>query len=144
MLHAECKIVRKNHEHQTSIAMPVSDSVQYVSTDTFYKVKQQLSGNWTWLKTECCGRIKKISTPENTQTNIEKKFSMDGSVTTLVNGKIQNTLGYQILFSYLKDDNYMISIDDGRPGILHFFADTMIIDYGYVDLQTEWYLRKKK
>jgi hypothetical protein len=143
LLYSGCKTSQNNQSPATPVVPLISDGPRYTSTDTFYRVKQRLSGDWIWLKTECCGRIKNVSTPESTKNKIEKKFSTDGTVTTINNGKTESALGYQILFSYLNDNNYMISVDDGRPGLLHFFGDTLVIDYGYVDLQTEWYLRKK-
>lgn len=122
----------------------VSDNDRYVPIDSFYLIKHQLSGDWVWLKTQCCGRIVNINTPESTKTTIEKKFSTDGTIYNIENGRTIGTSGYQIIKSYLSDDRYMISIDDGRPGFLYILGDTLIIDYSYVDLQTEWYLRKRK
>jgi hypothetical protein len=143
LLYANCKTSKSNLQNgQTQ--PDVSDGPKYTSADTFYLLKQKLAGNWIWLKTDCCGRIKKTSTPKTTNTTIEKQFNTDGTVVVRTNGKSEGTLAYRLLFSYMNDNDTMISIDDGRAGLLRFFGDTLVIDFGYVDLQTEWYVRNRK
>lgn len=107
-------------------------------------LSQQLIGSWQWIKTNCCGRLNTITTPESTKQNILYTFDKGGMASKNVNGKTES-ITYSIGNTFNAEKDTMLQLGNTpRPAYIHFKADTLIIDYGYIDLQTEWYVRVEK
>lgn len=106
-------------------------------------LQKQLQGNWQWIKTNCCGRLNTITTPESTEQNISYTFEKTGVLIKNVNGNSETTT-YSIGNSFNAEKDTMLQLGNmPRPAYIHFKVDTLIIDYGYIDLQTEWYIKAK-
>ncbi len=56
---------------------------------------------------------------------------------------LTDTVSYKIDYNVMRDNRPIILIRDKHPGYIYFKSDTLVIDYGYMDLQTEYYLKKK-
>lgn len=101
-------------------------------------------GDWEWEKTICCGRTPHTETPETLSSTKTMRFQKGGMVIFLSGNEITSNQTYQISYGLMNDDKRpVITIGASRPGLLFIKDDTLIIDYGYVDLQQEYYVRRK-
>lgn len=108
-----------------------------------HTLNEKLLGNWNWVKTNCCGRISKITTPKSTNTIIKYTF-INNNVLVVTTNQNNDTSSYNIANSFNAEKDTMILIGNKKtPAYLHFFKDTLVIDYSYIDLQTEWYVKVK-
>jgi hypothetical protein len=119
-------------------------SVTISSEDPFESLRNKVHGDWIWVKTSCCGRTRQITTPESTQMKLSRNFAEHDSVELYVNDSLQARVFYGFSFGFKNENDTMIIIGKGRPAYLRIENDTMIIDLGYIDLQTEWYVRPQQ
>lgn len=110
--------------------------------------KPDLYGKWQWLRTSCCYTSPKISNPENTGENRTLELRSDKTFTLTKNGVAESgTFELKVGLDILNkaDSTKLIRIgDDHAAAIYSFQGDTMILNRGYMDLETEYYLRKKE
>lgn len=100
----------------------------------------EITGPWLWVKTNCCGRM---------QTTSYDTAALPTILQIGEKGKFTKTKGDDLLqsttYTYFYDEslgsNVLKLADRNMPGIIHFREDTLLIDYGYMDLQTEYYIR---
>lgn len=107
-----------------------------------------LTGTWTWVKTVCCGRIRTISTPESSSSTVSLMLNADHTYKKYRNdelkeGSFQTRIGINDYAVETGDRRDVIVFDTESAAYYYFLKDTLVIDYGYMDLQTEYYLRKK-
>ncbi len=100
-------------------------------------------GNWEWWKTICCGRTPFTETSESLKAPKILEFQTGGALLYYSGTELTSTQNYKISYGLVNDDRPVINIGATRPGMLYIKGDTLMIDYGYVDLQTEYYLRRK-
>lgn len=109
----------------------------------FQKQHEQLSGKWIWVKTICCGRTARLSTPEILNQSSALDFNGKGQVKLLKNDTLEATLKYRFFEGFAQENQIMLAIGDNpRAAYFQVQNDTLILDYSYVDLQTEWYIKK--
>lgn len=102
-----------------------------------------LPGEWTWIKTNCCGRTATWKTPETEGYSASLLFTKE-KAEHLRNGKSQSNAPYSITyFEEGAKDKIAYTESEGRKAMITLRNDTLILDYGYMDLQTEFYVRKK-
>jgi hypothetical protein len=103
-----------------------------------------ITGQWQWLQTSCCGRVPKITTPKTENLNVLLILKVDNTFEKLENTTLKENGKYEINKTIDGDKREMIKLSTiPRSGYLYIQNDTLIIDYGYIDLQTEYYIRKK-
>jgi len=101
-------------------------------------------GNWQWSKTICCGRTPYTETAESLPAPKILKFQPGGALQYFSGENKTSDQTYKIAYELLKDDGRTtITIGARQPALLHIEGDNMIIDYGYIDLQVEYYQRIK-
>lgn len=107
-------------------------------------VKQKLVGSWKWEKTKCCGRNARWYTDSLNENRI-LKFKGDNIVEFYQNGKLQKQEKYLLEEKSVYPDRPQITIGEKTmgPALLEFEGDQMIINYGYMDLQIEYYKKVK-
>ncbi len=107
-------------------------------------LEEFILGDWGWEKTICCGRTPHTETPETLNSAKTMRFQKGGMVVFLSGNEILSTQTYHISYGLSDGDKRpVIIIGASRPGLLFIKDDTLIIDYGYVDLQQEYYVRRK-
>lgn len=117
----------------------------------------QLIGKWEWVKTFCCGRRAKWTYPttcectkllelrkDGTYSLIESGYSIDKeNRLNKIEGKFQLRKGLND-YSYAEGDTInAIVFDEEAAAYLTFRHDTLIIDRGYMDLDIQFFVRKK-
>jgi hypothetical protein len=128
----------------SAVANNATDNKTVVAPpDPFDSIRQRIYGEWTWIQTLCCGRTQRLTTPDITQMSMSRNFAEYDSVELYINDSLQSVVSYDIRFGFEGEKDTMITIGKGRPGYLKIKGDTMIINHGYIDLQTEWYVRKQ-
>lgn len=106
--------------------------------------KTSLTGGWHWVKTSCCGRMPVITTPQTENKTIVLNLNKDNSFEKIVNGKNVENGTYEIKNGMNGEDFKTIKLSTvPRDGYISIINDTLIINYGYIDLQTEYYKRVK-
>jgi len=106
-------------------------------------LSQQLKGSWTMHKEICCGRGSKERTGKDMLSPKRLNFSSNNKVTiTDLKTKESKTTTYKL---EVKNEavTYIILEESKPKGILRFENNEFVIDYGYMDLQKEFYQRSK-
>lgn len=107
------------------------------------QLNEQILGTWTWWKTDCCSRLPGTTYAKDVQYERTKVFSKGGTVETFHNDTLMQKGSYEVYYGLMKDDDRPVLKIDNRPALLYINGDTLVIDFGYMDLQTDYYLRKK-
>lgn len=127
------------------MACNTSKGSQNNTTDEFVTVKPQqdlpdIYGKWRWVKTDCCGRMHQVIT-DTSDIPSYLVLEKDGKLKRLHGDKTQKVATY----TYQQDLNLgypTLSISEvSQPALIHFVGDTLLVDYGYIDLQTEYYIK---
>ena len=107
------------------------------------EIQKRLLGTWEWHKTLCCFRLP--NTIQDTSALIQTiRFTKQGLFERYLGDEITGQEEYLIKIGLMNDNRPTIRIAEGPPAIVHFKQDTLILDYGYMDLQTEYYVKMKR
>jgi len=108
-----------------------------------------LNGTWKLEKTNCCGRGMKMIIPEK-GTIKTITFQEEGKYKEATNG-ITSKEGVFSLRKGINDYQYSVGdsanvvlFDSLMSGYITYLKDTLVISFGYMDLQTDFYTKKKK
>jgi len=127
----------------SSLKIESKEETVVAPPDPFEDLKKRLYGQWDWMQTNCCGRTKNITTPESTQMTLSRIYLDDETVELYINDSLQSTVEFTLNLGFRGENDTMLKIGDGRAGYIRFNGDTMVIDHSYMDLQTDWYVRRK-
>ena len=102
--------------------------------------KDPLIGTWRWNYTNCCGRRPRI-TKDSTADKTTIKFVDEQTLNYYSGGKLTASKVYR---TGKMADKKTIRIE-GNPysAVIQITADTLMIGYGYMDLQNEFYIRER-
>lgn len=119
-----------------------TETTQTVDADPIPKPEglTDITGPWLWVKTVCCGRMQRTSYDTTGMPTIVQ-IGTDGSYTQTNGDVLQRNTTYTYSYDKSLGNNVIKFEDRNMPAILSFRADTMIMNYGYMDLQTEYYIR---
>lgn len=132
----------KNDPVVTDVQLPVKPDTVRVAPDA--PLETLILGNWQWTKTICCGRTPYTETAESLPAPKILKFQAGGMLEYFSGDSKISDQTYKIAYELLKDDGRpTITIGARQPALLFIEGDTMLIDYGYIDLQQEFYVRVK-
>lgn len=107
-------------------------------------LENQIIGTWQWEKTICCGRTPHTETAESLPAPKILKFQTTGTLQYFSGDSKISDQTYKIAYELLKGDGRpTITIGARQPALLFIEGDNMTIDYGYIDLQQEFYTRVK-
>ena len=113
-----------------------------MACDDIKKQMKALAGTWELLKTDCCGRLNKTTIAEPGEKVIT--FFADGKMEMTSDGeKVQSSWRMYRDTNFDKEATLLDLGKQNRPAMYNIQGDTLIISWGYMDLQTEYYLRKK-
>ncbi len=103
--------------------------------------EEALIGRWQLYKVDCCGRNKSTTMAEGTEdANKYLKFTNDGMVKFQDHGTLEKKVPYS--FENVMNDNLnWIKIGDKPTAIYTIKGDTLILNWEYMDLQLEYYLK---
>ncbi|TVR76976.1 MAG: hypothetical protein EA412_12460 [Chitinophagaceae bacterium] len=110
--------------------------------DEISKMQEKLIGTWDWEYTVCCGRNPQTITPEMEGNTISLRFFENFTVLRVINGE-SKTITYDIHYSDIYPDRLFISFEDAqRPALIEIDEDKLLINYEYIDLQREYYIKR--
>ncbi|MDX2001933.1 MAG: hypothetical protein SFW35_05860 [Chitinophagales bacterium] len=120
----------------------VEDSIVATPTNTQKsKSSDPMLGTWKWLYTSCCSRRPQII--KDTSAKATYLRINDNKNAQWLHGK-QVTKKETFDIEHTKEGPIKIKFSTNNyPAYLSFKGDTMILNYGYMDLQTEYYLKQK-
>lgn len=98
-------------------------------------VQTGLEGTWKIVKRVCCGRT-------NKETLGGKKVLILTGSTFEIKGDEDGNASGKYTLSNSDDMGPMIQLGEKNPAMYSLKGDTLILDWGYMDLATETYLRK--
>lgn len=111
--------------------------------DVIEATAEQFLGEYEWLKTYCCGRVRNTYTPKP-GTN---------RTLTITQDKIKDTGGekaaaydsdYSIDSSnQMFPNEHLLKVGKSPAALLKLNGDTLLVDRGYIDLERTWWVRKK-
>lgn len=111
--------------------------------------QQAVIGEWTWVKTFCCGRTSVWSSPESCYCTQSLSIKKDGTYELLKNDKVEKQ-GKYILRKGLNefqnqqgDSALVIQMDEDYPAYIEFIGDTLLLARGYMDFDNVYYVKKK-
>ena len=111
------------------------------------KKKNTVIGKWTWVKTRCCYIYPKTKTPDSCQCSKSLELYKNGKYTIIKDGDTAEsgvyTLKKGLDIMNPADQTPLINIGSSAPAIYRFDHDTLVLNRGYMDLETEYYVRKK-
>src|SRR5688572_8887143 len=120
---------------------PVKEQVE---TKSDGPLETLIIGEWEWVKTICCGRTPHTETAESLPAPRVLKFQKGGALEYFSGTEKKSDQTYKISYGLMSDDKRpVVTMGAKQPALLQLEGDSMIIDYGYIDLQTEYYVRKK-
>jgi hypothetical protein len=102
-------------------------------------LESKITGTWQWSYTSCCNR-RPVITKDSSARKTLLKFS-NGAVQYYHDKELQSKDTYKISENN-KGVPQIKFAEKNYPAYLSFKGDTMVISYGYMDLQTEYYIRK--
>lgn len=104
-------------------------------------------GKWQWLATDCCFRESKRTTPKSCSCTKSIEFTATGEFVMGQDGAETERGKYSLRNGLNEGDKggnqRYLYIGDKAPALLLFRGDTMVINRGYMDLETEYYIPVK-
>lgn len=108
---------------------------------------QPVVGEWTWVKTFCCGRNSVWTSPPTCNCTQSLSIRADGSFKLTKGDKIEEGM-YQLrkgINDYQQeqgDSALTIQFNDQYPAYVEFIGDTLLLARGYMDFDNVYYVRK--
>ena len=132
----------KSPKESLTIADTPTGSITIEKANEQLNIGEKIIGSWTWQKTICCSRLPKTITSDTLDFPNILKFSPNGHLEYFNGNSLDKMATYEISIGLMDDQRPIIKINDGIPGFIYIKGDTLlIIDYGYIDLQTEFYIK---
>lgn len=108
---------------------------------------QPIIGEWTWVKTFCCGRTSVWTSPSTCNCTQSLSIKEDGTFKLVKEGKTEE--GNYILrkgindFQQKQGDSALtIQFADQYAAYIEFIGDTLLLSRGYMDFDNVYYVRK--
>lgn len=98
-------------------------------------------GIWQWEKTICCGRLSQVISADSSEYKLFLKFDVDSTVSFYHDDDLEKKVGYTITSGNLVKGIPELTIEGERTAILRVTNNQLILDYSYIDLQTEYYYK---
>ena len=99
-------------------------------------------GTWQWVKTDCCGRINNTTFAKEEEPKRIIEFKKSGIARYFERGEMNKMAEQKFTFGTLGTQT-TIKIGEYQPAIYTIKDDELVISWGYMDLQTEYYKRVK-
>lgn len=103
------------------------------------RTKESLLGTWNWYKTDCCARLPKTTMAKDVKESKSLSFS-DNTQTYFENGEITSSVPFELGYAF-NDDRVTLKSGEFKTAILHIKGDTLVLDYGYMDLAIDYYIK---
>lgn len=110
--------------------------------------EQAVVGEWTWVKTFCCGRTSVWTNPETCKCSQSLSILKDGTF-KLVKDEAVLQEGTYILRKGINDfqqqqgdSALVIQFNEDYPAYVEFIGDTLRLARGYMDFDNVYYVRK--
>lgn len=103
---------------------------------------KEIAGSWEWIKTDCCGRMNKTTYAQPGDPQRIISFDEKGNAMYFSGETREKTTAQSYTLGTLGDQP-TITIGELTPALFVVQNDTLVISWGYIDLQTEYYERVK-
>jgi hypothetical protein len=105
-------------------------------------------GEWTWVKTFCCGRTSAWTSVETCNCTKELLINKDGTFNLTENNSLKLEGTYSLRkgindFQQQQGDSALtIQFNEEAPAYIEFIGDTLLLARGYMDYDNVYYVRK--
>lgn len=97
-------------------------------------------GKWQYVKSICCGRAP-VTYPDSLSTTVE--FTSEGKVVYYHGKDFYKKLPFKVGMGEIYEGRPYLQIGNKYKGLLNIDGNNMVLDFGYMDLHTEYYTRIK-
>lgn len=110
--------------------------------------EQAIVGEWTWVKTFCCGRTSVWTNTETCKCTQTLSITKDGTFKlvkdelVLQEGKYILRKGINDFQQQQGDSALVIQMNEDYPAYVEFIGDTLLLARGYMDYDNMYYVRK--
>lgn len=121
-------------------------SQETMSTDATTNAKrasQDIMGSWEWVKTDCCGRTSKTTLADPNDEKRVISFDKDGTAMFYTSDP-EGRMAKQKFTLGTMGTQPTIKIGELRPAIFTIKDDMLVLNWGYMDLQIEYYKKVTK
>lgn len=119
---------------------------EMVNVRTGKKAMTDIVGEWEWVKTVCCGRMRGETYPKQGKPVKTISFTAEGRAVYYTSGEKDEVSEVPYTFGSL-GEQVTIKIGELTPALIVIAdvkgVETLVLDWGYIDLQTEYYKRVK-
>lgn len=105
------------------------------------QTKRELFGTWQWHRTDCCARLPNTTYAKDTDKPKSLYFSKNNTLTYFENGKETSTVPFEVGRAF-NDDRVTLKSGEFKTAIMHLKGDTLVLDYGYMDLAVDYYIKE--
>lgn len=133
---SNCETSKNTTKHNINETKPLP--MDNGENDKSTQNSDALIGSWEWIKTDCCGRTSKTT---YASPDAEKRiitFYEDGTALFYAadpEGKMEQ----QKYSKGMMGEQETIKIGNLQPAIMGIENDTLVLNWGYFDLQIEYY-----
>lgn len=107
-----------------------------------YNFSVQLLGTWNWYRTDCCARMPNTTYAKDVEDSKKLVFSENKRMMYYKNNTVTENLEYEVGNAF-NDDRITLRTGEFKTAIAHIKGDTLVLDYGYMDLAIDYYLKAK-
>ena len=105
---------------------------------------KDLIGEWVWVKTSCCGRMTKDTSPSEEDPQKIISFDEKGAASYYSKGSVEKMDNFTYSTGMMGTQT-TVKIGDLQPAIYSItYDDKLVLNWGYMDLQIEYYERVEK
>jgi hypothetical protein len=121
-------------------AQPKEVTMNADENEKLEKLTEGLIGSWEWIRTDCCGRTSKTTyaSPEAEKRIIA--FYEDGTALFYTIDP-DGAMTKQKYTKGMMGNQATVKIGPLQPAIMEISDDTLMLNWGYFDLQIEYYKR---
>ena len=139
---AESNAPTKSPVKQVKVKDIETSKTKAAASQKMQEQQVALVGKYKWLKRVCCGRMQKVTLPEEGEETY-MTFTEDGKVlysgTALKNAE---NCEYTLDMNFRSfPDRPMLKMGTKIAALMHHLGDTLVIDRGYIDLDKNYWLK---
>lgn len=130
----------KKQSQKTETSNPSqSDSLRQEAVEDVALARKLVIGKWKWDKTICCSRRPEVEKPDPNDTPEYVVFRQDSSVAFYTGDSLKKKKHFRVKKGALVSNLPELKIEGQRTAILKVTKHQLVLDYSYIDLQTEYY-----
>ncbi len=117
---------------------PKEEKMNAEENEKLEKLTEGLIGSWEWIRTDCCGRTSRTTYPSPEANKRIITFYEDGTVLFYTIDPDGDMIKQKFTEGMMGNQT-TVKIGPLQPAITEITDDTLMLNWGYFDLQIEYY-----